>query len=186
MRSFLDNKPLLITLIAFLAALKFILVPTLEWQEQKVIDIEKKAKRVAKGERLLTDEDELDAQLSQLTKKVTSIRKLVISEQPDAVQYQLSIQEEVEKLLSKSGLAIKRTSWLNPKKYASYEEQRMEVTINGTVKQLMQAMIAIEQLKPKIALTEMQTNLSKMKLASNRLGRVSGKIVLTGWRGIEG
>ncbi|REL30228.1 hypothetical protein [Thalassotalea euphylliae] len=182
MRELLNNKPLMLGVIAFLAAIKFILLPVLDWQEDKLTSIGVLEERLLKTERLLSNESKMAEAVSSLSVKVGGLDDLLFTQGQDVVQFQLGHQEVIEGLLSENKLSVKRTSWLMPSKTDEYEEHKVEITVSGSFKQLMTSLLAIEGLKPKVALASYTMNISRMKASSLRLGRVSGKITFAVWR----
>lgn len=182
MRDLLNNKPLMLGLILLLATIKFGVVPLLEWQEAKVVSIGKLEERLLKTERLLLNKDETLSTINTISQEISAYDELIFKPSSDEVQFKLGQQEIIEELFTKNGLSVSRTSWLTSVQKVGYEELMMEMTVTGSFKQLMRALLVSETMKPKIALANFTLNVSRMRASSKRLGRVSGKITFTVWR----
>ncbi len=182
MRELLNNKPLMLGVILFLAAIKFAVAPLLEWQESKVASIAKLQERLLKTERLLLNQDKMLSTIGTIEQEVIEYDALLFTTSDDEVQFRLGHQEAIEELFVKHGLSVSRTSWLTPVQKSGYEEQMMEMTVTGSFKQLMKGLLVAESLKPKVALANYTLNVSRMRASSMRLGRVSGKITFAVWR----
>ena len=182
--SILKNKPILIGLILVLVTIKFAILPIVNWQENKVLEIQKKNKQLKKGLALVDNQQDLAFELLTLQQFSLKQLQLVAGTENTAIQYQLNIQRKIEALIEKYELRSRSVSWLNKVDRDGHEEHRLEVSLAGTFKGFISLLTEIEKQKPKLALLEFRSNISKMFPNRNELGQFSGKFVVISWRAI--
>lgn len=182
----LDNRPLIIGLILILVGLKFVFVPVIQWQDLTMTKIAKQDKQLQKGLALVENKEELVSTLTSLKNDSRQQLQLFASDEKSSIAYQLKIQKNVETLLEKYKLKSRSVTWLTPVTKSSIEEHRLEVTLSGELKKFIQLMVEIEKQKPKLALMEFRSNISRMKPTRNKLGKFTGKFVVVGWRSTAG
>jgi len=182
----LDNRPLIIGMILTLISIKFVLVPVIQWQNQTLVKITKQDRQLQKGLALVDNKDDLLEKFTSLKNYSRQQLKLVASDEKSPIAYQLKVQKNIESLLDKYKLKSRSVTWLAPVRKSSIEEHRLEVTLSGKLKEFIQFMVEIEKQKPKLALMEFRSNISKMKPVRNELGQFTGKFIVVGWRSTTG
>ena len=184
--SLLSNKPLLLSVVAVLAAIRFVLVPFIEWQNEKLSVLNRQEMQLIKGLELLASRESLDEELSRLRNERNSLGGDFLGNDADATSYQLRVQKLINSLLEKNNLKSRNTNWLAAVDKGSLEEHKIEVSFSGKQKDLIQFLLDVEQQKPKIAVYELSGGISGMVARRNILGNTNGKVTLAGWRALQG
>lgn len=184
--SLLDNKPLLIKIIAALVILKFAIMPIIEWQNEQAQSVAKLQKQLDKGLSLVSKHELLITETAKSKQNLNKELDKVAINSDTPLSYQLSIQKKLEQLLNKHELTARSVSWLTPFSSHSFEEHKLELMLAGELKNFTQFIIEVESIQPKISLFEMRTNVSRMFPKQNKLGRFTGKLVLVSWRNVTG
>lgn len=182
----LGNRQLTLSVIAVLALIKFLLLPLFSWQNEMLNSINKQNSQLVKGLYLLENQAELTNQLQGLKQVNSKQLQLIASSESSSIAYQLNVQKKVERLLEKYQLTSRSANWLNVIERGSVEEQRLEISLRGSVKQFIEFISEVEQQSPKLALIEYRTAINNMYPNRHELGRFSGKFILVGWRNVAG
>ena len=180
--SLIKNKPLMLSVVAILAGMKFVIMPIVEWQDEKISVMHRQETQLNKGLTLLEGKETLVSSLTALSKKREALSKELLGEDQNATSYQLRVQKVINTLIEKNDLRARNSNWLTPLDKGGIEEHRLELSFSGKQKNFIQFLLDIEQQKPKIAVYELTSGISNMATQRGNLGNVNGKVILVGWR----
>lgn len=183
--SLLSNKPLMLTLIGLLLAIKFVLQPIVEWQNKKVDDIFLLERQLNKGLGLIQNEEILKSQLSQVSERLKALTKTVLGRDENVAAYQLRVQKQIEELMEKHDIVARNVNWLSPQIDGYSEEHKIEMNLSGQSKDFVLFLLDIEQTTPKMAVVEFSTLISRQYPSRKKLGNITGRLVLAGWRATD-
>jgi len=135
-------------LLAFMFVLlvaKLIIVPVLNWQEDKLADIrllEKKQHKIASVLARNNKNKQLNTELSAVLKKTTRIFFPYQKE----TDFKLTQQKLLETLLTKHNLTIKNIGWQAPLVFEELFAKRYEIQIrvNGKITDIVEFMATLE------------------------------------------
>ncbi|GAA0353825.1 hypothetical protein GCM10009092_17740 [Bowmanella denitrificans] len=176
------KKQILIGFLLVLAVLKFVIVPVLEWQDEKVAQINTLGQQLSKGTKLLAVQKELELKLQALQAQKGDVLPMLTTDEPSATQFQLQVQRKIDELMAKHELNVQNVNWLTPRPKGMAVEHRLEIRMTGGLKEYLALMIDIEQQKPKLAIVEVNSLISNMRPAGYTLGRVNGRLVISAWQ----
>jgi len=181
-----NDRKLMIQIIVVLLLAKFVIVPVLEWQNEQIDIVNRQSKQLNKGLKLLENKSELVEHLGKLRSELQVQSQLIAGKGESAISYQLNVQKQIEALLEKYELTSRSITWLNPAVKGNTEEHKLELQLKGSLKNFISLIMEIEQQKPKLAVVEYKSNVSKMYPQRQKLGQFLGKLVIVGWRDISG
>ena len=145
----LQNKPLLLAIVAVLALLRFVVVPLQQQQQDLYQQLEVLSKRLQRSESLLQQQEQLQ---SSYTAAQQQLEKLL---QPFPVvasgsQYRLTLQQQLQQLASANNASVTFFDWVSDTPLPVFNLQRGRVTlrIRGTAANVMQLHAQIEQQFP--------------------------------------
>ena len=175
----LKKHRFLLALITLLLVIKFIIVPLMEWQDSMVIDLKAKEKKLAKIEKVLSEQSVVTADREKLELMLDNTEKLFFATQAESV-FKLNQQQAFEKLLTKHQITTVNFSWeakteLTPLKLIRYQ---IKTRLDGQFENLVSLYVDLENSKPWLQINDF--NLSTSGNVDNSLGFVrSGNLTLS-------
>lgn len=169
------NKPLLLSLLAVLLCLRFIVTPVIDWQngllqETHILQ--------AKMDKSLAYIDDLPM-LQQLKKGLISQledSKLMNETYKDVGRYQLAKQRQLEDLFTQFNTNITSSNWIEPIKTANSITFQFRIQFAAETKDFIALHLKLSRLSKDITVTTLNLNLFANK--DGDLGRLSGIVIL--------
>jgi predicted PurR-regulated permease PerM len=169
-----NKKPLLIVLFLLLA-LRFVMVPVIDWQQEQLDEIAAKQTKVEKADSVIAR----FPQLQQALEQVQQNNKQQLANyygHESANSLKLQLQQELEALFLKHKIKVINFSWVaeieNP-----ITEFRAKISYEGKTDDFAKLQLAIARYPKRINIAEWTSYINKM--AENSLGDASGTILLT-------
>ncbi|WP_462152148.1 hypothetical protein [Pseudoalteromonas xiamenensis] len=110
MNNVIKERPALIFLLCLLVVARFIVVPTLDWQNAKLDSIARLSSQTVKYEQSISKREQYK-QLLQQSKEQLSVAKSYIYESDSISAFQITQQRVIEKILIDLGFTIDAFSW---------------------------------------------------------------------------
>lgn len=176
----LENRKLLLSVLAILLGVKFILMPWFSWQNELFSQNSRLNSQLTKGQLLTEKEAEIREYITQLDSYNQQYKKRFINEEPSEIKYRLTLQKAIEDKLEEKGLSQSSVSWLPSVKRGPFEEQMIQLTIKGRFKSFAEFLVEIEQVEPRLSVRQIQLNVSKVFPQEKLLGNARGTVVLSG------
>lgn len=135
----MQNK-LLISILAVLLVLRFVAVPLLDWQQERIDELTALQKRLDRSEALLNASEQVTQHAEQLKLQVTkAVNGLAVGVKQD--EYQLAFQQDVRQRLAELGVSLELFEWNNnyPLEMLSIERARVNLRLKGSYPAIMRA-----------------------------------------------
>lgn len=181
----LNNKPLLLGILAVLALIRFALLPVVEWQNSQVNELERSKTQLAKGLQLLEQKSELQEIEGRLLERNRVLSSKLLFNEPNANRMQLTIQKQLDELMAKHNLEARNTNWLTPLPLGQTEEHRLELSLSGKVEDFINFTLEVENESPRLAIVQFSQAINGMRLAQKNLGNFNGMIVISSLRKLD-
>lgn len=153
----LQNKPLLIALVALLAVVKFVLLPLQQQQQALYQQLESSTKRVQRSEALLAEKETL---LQWQSRQQQELQQLL---QPfplvdSAAQYRLQLQQQLQQLAAANQVSVTFFDWLTdtPLQVFNLQRSRISWRVEGDASKVMQLHLQLEQQFPQFMLRDVK------------------------------
>jgi len=157
-----------------LIVIKFILVPVFSWQQAQLIQIQAKAKRLAKANQVIKRAPIIEQALSALQQKNNSLQALYFN-QPSLNAFKLQLQQQVESLFAQHHLVVRNFSWA-AEVIGDITEERAKISFKGTTKDFAQLQINLARMPKLLTIAQWDLNIKKMDEKS--LGTINGRLLL--------
>lgn len=180
-----SKQKILLAFLAVLILLKFVIVPIMEWQEEKAQSIARLDEQLSKGNSLLTNQDQLEAALIAFKEQNANLKKQLVSVDSSTTAFQLRMQKMIDEWINEYELSVRNSNWLSPYPQPHAIEHRLELSLNGNVKDFIRLMIRVEQHQPKISIIEASSAINNMMPNAQKLGTFNGRLVLSAWQSAE-
>lgn len=138
------QKPYLLTLLVVLASVKFIVMPILDWQNNKLVELRLSEKRLAKSEYAIANQDKIEPRLASLNEQVGATNSRLFPHQ-DENTFKLEQQKQLESLIARLGLKVNGIGWLNSTSSDdAIMRYQMQLNVGGDGVKIPQLFAAIE------------------------------------------
>jgi len=171
------QHPRLLTLLAVLVVLRFILVPVLEWQESKIATISQLEKRLFKAERAIKTRAVNEQGVSSLLPYQQQVRALFYPAEAENT-FKLARQQWLENLLAKHKVQAVNLGWQGSGQVAGLPllKHKLELQFTAAMVDFPAFHLAL-QASPKLLEIDSLT-LTLKGQRKNKLGRASGKMTM--------
>lgn len=174
----MQNKPFLLSVIAFLALLRFLVVPIFEWQDETLAKTQQLQKKIDKSLVYINNATKLEAYNVDLSNAL-AVRNQAREVYSDVGRYQLAKQRQLESLFQQYDIRIKTSNWLEPIKTAQSVTLQYSFQFSGKLKNLIPLHLALSKLGRDILVTRISMNVSGQRGTSLGLLNGSGTIQFT-------
>lgn len=169
----LSRNSLIFMLVA-LIALRFAVLPLLDWQQARITEV--RSKQVQLGKTIDLVNSYSDYQQLALKLKVEK-SKLAPLFYEDGVDTRLRIQKDIEQVFSDHNLTIQRFSWLvDDRSDSGLRSLRVLVGFNGQLDAVMRALLDISKHRKVARQVEWRQNLTKKR--ESDVGQSRGHVTL--------
>ncbi len=165
----------LITILAALVAIKFILVPIFTWQNDEVEQTNQLQRKIQKSADYIERLPELVAQKEKLTAVITAYQQQNDTFN-DIGRYKLNKQRELEALFVKHNITIKTLNWRDQVSTEQGISLPIHIQFTGQLKSFINLKLAIVTLGGNIELDKFSVNI--VGQVAKNLGRVTGNLVI--------
>jgi hypothetical protein len=145
----MQNKPLLLAVLAVLVLAKFVLLPLSEWQQQQLSELALLHNKLEKTKRLVLSKEELAAAFSAVEKPYKTLAEKV-PQTSDKQKYRLEFQQQLESLLATHRVQVVSFAWQGDKPVAGADisEARIELRLRGMPADYVSAIADLQQQMP--------------------------------------
>ncbi|MDT0602811.1 GspMb/PilO family protein [Thalassotalea castellviae] len=156
----------LLILLALLFALKFIVVPIFDWQDNQLLNIVNQEKKLAKVSHVLAKEGLFDDKNKVLAEKLQSAERLVFAYQPEA-EFKLNRQQQIEQLLDKHNISSLNIGWQTATPLSEFNmiKYQLQVSFNGSFINIVKMFTELESSEPWLQIDDFN-----ISTRSNQLG----------------
>ena len=155
----MNRNKFMLSILALLVFLRFVLVPWIEWQDEKNIELQTLTKRLVRSEALLAARDEVLAQ-SEVAKQKSSDLKLGLAITSDTAQYKVEFQEDLQAKLDAMNVQLSSFEWLSEQEIGAFaiKTGRVNVRFKGAVADIVQAHAMLEIDFPGLVVKDLRAN----------------------------
>lgn len=171
MINMLTQKNLLLTL-ALLAAMKFLVLPLISWQQDHISEIKGKYRQLTKVSSILDKKSVYRDITSSLAARVASSRGYFFK---DSDLVKLEVQRHIEKIFESNGLAIKGLSWISDSP-GEVRQLRLRVSFSGAQEHMIETFWALAASKKLIRKVEFRQQFKG--ISAGELGATAGHVTL--------
>lgn len=161
---------LMVSSASLLFAIKFVVLPILEWQNERLVSINLESKRLAKLSLASENIPQASASLTQYQTANAKLADLFFNQEPS---FQLKRQQQLEKTLERFSLSAQRFGWSEA---ISLEKQnvikyRADMQLKGRFVDFLRWHIEIGTLAPVIQVERF--SLRRNRVAKGKLGLIT-------------
>ncbi|WP_286271768.1 hypothetical protein [Thalassotalea hakodatensis] len=175
--STLRNRKNLLLVVALLAAIRFIVVPVFDWQQENIDDITAKATRLNKAENVIARKETLAVSLTDV-EKINERTKTLYHSFSSTNEMKLSLQQQVEKKFSQHKVKIKNFTWPNELE-GDIKELRAKIFFEGDTNDIALLHMDLSDQATFFNIVEWTIYIRRMK--ENSLGEASGSLVFSAY-----
>lgn len=155
----LNNKPLLIGIVLLLAALRFLIVPWMDYQDEQRQQLETLTKRLVRSEALLEFKEQL---YQQKDKQDIVVAKFTgkLEQSASVQQYQLELQQRLQQLIENKNAKLELFDWLSDSdlKALNMHRARINLRFTGQLSDVIGIHLMIEQQFPFAQILDLNTS----------------------------
>lgn len=168
------NRNGLIFILVLLIALRFAVLPLLDWQQTRISEIRSKQAQLGKTIDLVNSYVDYQLLASKLKTEKSKLAPLFYEDSDDT---RLQIQKDIEKVFSDHNLTIERFNWvLDVREESGLRTLRVLVGFNGQLDGVMKTLLDISSHKKIARQVEWRQNLTKIR--ETDVGRSKGHVTL--------
>ena len=170
----LFNRNYLIFILVGLIALRFAVLPLLDWQQSRISEIRGKQIQLGKTIDLVNSYSNYEQLASTLKAEKSKLAPLFYE---DSDGTRLQIQKDIEQVLSDHNLTIERFSWLlDDRSDSGLRTLRVLVGFNGQLDAVMRVLLDISKHRKVARQVEWRQNLTKNRKTD--VGQSRGHVTL--------
>lgn len=142
----LQNKPLMLGIVALLVFLRFVLVPWQAYQEELHQQLDALSKRLQRSEALLSQQQQLNESQAQLQQQLTTLLQPFPAVEA-AAQYRLQLQQQLQQLAAEHQVSVTFFDWLSdtPLNVFNLQRARINLRLQGNAASVMAVHLLLEQ-----------------------------------------
>lgn len=171
----MNNKPLLLSLLAVLFVLRFVVVPVFDWQNATIEETQSLQHKLDKSAAYIDDLPKLRAFGEQLTTALTA-RHQASETYNDIGRYQIAKQRQFEQMFNANDIEIKSSNWLDPVATAKGVTLQLRLQFSGQVNQFIQLHTQIAAMGNSVNVTNL--GLTMRGQTTDSLGTFSGNAII--------
>jgi hypothetical protein len=151
----LTRNQLLLAVAAALAAIRFLIVPWIDWQSEQHDALAVLTQRLDRAAGVVENRVAIDKAVVDVEKKTLALRSRFPSE-PDTETFRLQSQQQISAIASEFGLNVRVFEWVLDGEDASarLSHSRARVQIEGPARALAQCQAALETRMTNLAVRE--------------------------------
>jgi hypothetical protein len=173
----LKKHYLSLIVIILLAAIKFAVIPLLNWQNEMILSNSLLTKKLFKSSQAIDNQDLYQLELSKIEQQLNQGEQLFFNYTPQSL-FQLTQQKNIEQLFNQHNIKINGFRWKVPqtKKQWQLILNEVKISFKGTVIDLQQLQMSLESQKQWFDNYDFNYTLDVRH--EKRLGKVSGRMSL--------
>jgi hypothetical protein len=171
----MTNKPLLLTLLAVLFVMRFIVVPIFDWQNQAIIDTRSQQNKLDKSAAYIDDLPKLTAFKEALSATLAA-RHAASETYNDIGRYQIAKQRQFEQMFAAADISITSSNWLDPIATAKGVTLQMRLQFSGKLNRFIDLHTQIAALGASVYVTNL--SLSMRGQTEKSLGTFTGNAII--------
>lgn len=170
-----NNQKMLLGVLGLLIAIKFVLFPIVDWQNEQVSLIAEKKVRLAKVDNVIEEIDGVSAtKQSYLTRNSELMAGFY--QVPSSSALKLTLQKELEQIFSARDVKIQNFSWATEIP-GDVTEIRANIAFRGTLSNLIKLQMDLEQNNR--LFSQINWSLQVQKMNKQSLGTVRGRMLIS-------
>jgi hypothetical protein len=174
----LKQHKALLLLVAVLAALKFVFVPLIAWQNQTYSEITQLQSRLDKSEHVIKQQSQIAEALLQREAKLAAYNQLIFPQQ-DIAAFRIERQKQLNETFAQAQVQQLNLGWLPAFKFEDAKLHREQVRLNlkGNAAQVLSLLVKLESQQPAVIVEQLDTYLRNVD--SESLGEVEVTVLLS-------
>jgi uncharacterized protein (DUF934 family) len=170
----LFDRNYLIFILVALIALRFAVLPILEWQQSRISEIRSKQVQLGKTIDLVNSYSDYQQMALELKAEKSKLAPLFYEDSDDT---RLQIQKDIEQVLNDHNLTIERFNWvLDDRSDSGLRTLRVLVGFNGQLDAVMRVLLDISKHRKVARQVEWRQNLTKNRKTD--VGQSRGHVTL--------
>ncbi|RUO56266.1 hypothetical protein [Pseudidiomarina homiensis] len=156
----------LLLIAGVLAAIQFMIVPLMEYQDQEHTELRLLEQRLSRSEQLLENQQKV-AELAEQVKSNEAQLLEAIPVATDRTVFRIDLQSEIQRVAREHSLRLEEFNWLTESQAVSdtVQVQRAKIRLSGAVSQLAEAHLVMTQQLPSIRYVDFS-----LRKSNNRRG----------------
>ena len=171
----MKNNTLLISLLAFLAVIKFILVPIFDWQNELLAETAIFQAKITKSALYIKDIPSFEIKKNELVEKIAQSKKS-IEYYNDFGFYKITKQKQIEKLFDKNKIKLTSLSWQTAVDSQLGKQVKLNLQFKGLLKDFIALKLDVISLSRSIKIEKFGVTIKRQKIES--LGTITGNFIL--------
>jgi hypothetical protein len=171
----MNNKPLLLALLATLLVLRFIVIPIFDWQNQLISDTKAQQNKLDKSVAYINDLPKLISFKDKLSAALTA-RHAASETYNDIGRYQIAKLRQLENMFKLVDVSINSSNWLEPVKTAKGVTLQLNLQFTGKLKPFINLHTQIAGMGSNVIITDL--NITMFGQGTDTLGTFTGNALL--------
>jgi len=173
----LKQHALALSLIALLVLIKFVIIPTLAWQELTISSNQLLQQRLNKSSYALNNEIQMQSDLIEITAQLLKIKAILFNYQSKS-RFQLTEQKKLESLFEQHNIEITRLAWKLELPLPQWQVVQHEIRfdIKGLVVDLQKLQATLDSRVQWYNNDDFNFKFDKRR--GNKLGKVTGRMTI--------
>lgn len=153
------NKDFLLAFAALLVAIKFVIVPWYQAQDDQIAALEVSSKKLGRAIALQNQQQQLEEQLTVLSDTLLAYDKQ-LPKGADKNAVSLTVQSQWQQIFEQHQVEVQSFSWTGERQVAqsNYWVARVALKLSGPLHKTLDALARLEQQYPWLSFTESQLN----------------------------
>lgn len=163
------NKEILLAFAAVLVAIKFVIVPWYQAQDEQIAGLEVSSKKLGRATALQNQQQQLETQLRELSAILAAYDEL-LPKGADKNAVSLAVQSQWQQIFEQQQIEVQSFNWTGERQVAqsNYWVARVALKLSGPLHKTLSALAKLEQQYPGLSFAESQLNhASGLQFAQN-------------------
>ena len=156
-----SKHKVLLSVLAVLLLLRFIVVPIFAWQDEKIAQLQSSQQRLTKAENVIERLPQITQELEKLQRSNQQLASYYSTE-TSMPAFKLKQQQQIEKLFESYNVQVKNFNWAADIP-GVIDQSRANITFDGKTKDFARLQLAIAQLPTLLKVTQWTAHIAKKK-----------------------
>lgn len=155
----MNRNKLLLSILALLLFLRFVMVPWIEWQDEQSVQLQTLTKRLVRSESLLAVRGDVVNQFETAKQKAIELKQ-GLGETTDPTQYRVDFQEKLQAKLDATQVQLSSFEWLSDQDVGAFaiKRGRVNLRLKGALADIVQAHATLELDYPGLQIKDLRAS----------------------------
>ncbi|SEK46974.1 hypothetical protein SAMN05216262_101434 [Colwellia chukchiensis] len=172
-----NNRKMLLLVLLVLLIARFVIVPIVDWQDEKLASIAANSNNLHKSEQVIARSEKIATELAHV-KQLNQTLSDKYFQQANLNDFKLKLQQQLESLFSQHNLKVKNFSWVAHIP-GDVVQERANISFEGEIKNVVALQLAMAQLPQLLQI--IQWNFPIRNMSETSLGTTRGQLLVAAY-----